>query len=183
VIRRSPRSHRLFYEQTTSRGYETGTSGWARAGTRGHDRHVVKHDLQETRDRECPAVSANTAWEPMVRRGRRFESVRGLETKALQIGIWCCLRWRDFDASRVRDGHILGLAGTFGHARRLATQPGTCSTRSHATTAKQSSCKRASGIARADARLTTSFAKEVDLSNGSPANPTAYNTLTPPAST
>ncbi len=32
----------LFCEQTTSRGYETGTSAWARAGTRGRGRRVSK---------------------------------------------------------------------------------------------------------------------------------------------
>jgi hypothetical protein len=32
----------LFYKQTTHRGYETGTSGWTRAGTRGHGRHDLR---------------------------------------------------------------------------------------------------------------------------------------------
>jgi hypothetical protein len=32
----------VFCEQTTVRGYETGTSAWACAGTRGHSRHVSK---------------------------------------------------------------------------------------------------------------------------------------------
>src|SRR4029450_4142283 len=41
------------------------------------------------------------------------------------MGMLCCLQWRDFESSRVRDGYILGLAGTRGHARQLATQPGT----------------------------------------------------------
>src|SRR6266545_833538 len=36
------------------------------------------------------------------------------------MGMSCCLRWRDL-SSRVRDGYILGLAATRGHARRLAT--------------------------------------------------------------
>jgi hypothetical protein len=38
----------------------------------------------------------------MVRRGRRFESVRGLAEKSCKWGIWCCLLWRDFDG-------VLGL--------------------------------------------------------------------------
>ena len=34
--------------------------------------------------------------------------------KALQMGMQCCLRWRDVDASRVPDGYILELAITRG---------------------------------------------------------------------
>jgi hypothetical protein len=50
-----------FYKQTTWRGYETGTSAWARAGTPGTPDTPQRRDLQEKRDRECPDVYANTA--------------------------------------------------------------------------------------------------------------------------
>jgi integrase len=45
----------------------------------------------------------------------------------------------------------LGLAGTRGHARRLATQPGSCSRHSIATTHSKSSCKNAVGVSLPDA--------------------------------
>jgi hypothetical protein len=77
--------------------------------------------------------------------------------------------WRDFDASRVRDGSILGLAGIRGHVRHLATQRGTCSRPSMATTCSESSCKPRFGVARVGAKLTTSFAREVVVHvHGSP---------------
>src|SRR4029450_4659546 len=34
------------------------------------------------------------------------------------VGGLCCVRWRDFESARVRDGYILGRTGTRGHARR-----------------------------------------------------------------
>ena len=59
-----PGCRSLLREQTTTRGYETGTSGWARAGTRGHSRNSVKGEFAGKRDRQCPAVPALTALEP-----------------------------------------------------------------------------------------------------------------------
>jgi hypothetical protein len=61
--------------------------------------------------------------------------------------IYCCLRWRDFDASRVRDGYIWDWRA-LGHARRLATQAGTCSRHSIASTHSRSSCKQANETTR-----------------------------------
>src|SRR4249920_3475792 len=96
----------------------------------------------------------------MVRRGSTVRVRQRAFLKALQMGVLCCLRWRDFDASRVQDGYIFGLAGTRGHARRLVTQPGTCSRHSIATTCSKSSCKNAVGVSFAGTTLTPSFAKE-----------------------
>ena len=46
----------------------------------------------------------------------------GFDIKSLQIGIWCCLRWRTIKASRVRNGYTSWeLAVTRGHGRRLAS--------------------------------------------------------------
>jgi hypothetical protein len=76
------------------------------------------------------------------------------------MGICCCLPRRNVRASRVRDGYILGLAGTRGHARRLAAQPETCSRHSIASTHLKTSCKAGVGVACSDATLTPSFARE-----------------------
>jgi hypothetical protein len=76
------------------------------------------------------------------------------------MGIYCCLRWRDFHASRVRDGYIFGLAGTRGHARRLATQRRACSADSKAQIESERSCKPTFRVARAGATRTPSFASE-----------------------
>jgi hypothetical protein len=75
-------------------------------------------------------------------------------------GMCCCLARRNLRASRVRDGYILGLAGTRGHARRLAAQPETCSRHSITPTHPKSSCKAEVGVACSDATLTPSFARE-----------------------
>jgi hypothetical protein len=82
-------------------------------------------------------------------RGLR-RSVRGLCTKALQIG----LGWRDFDASRVRDGYILGLR------REMSRVPARARVIRSPTTGSESSCNPSVGVARAGAKLTTSFARE-----------------------
>jgi hypothetical protein len=85
----------------------------------------------------------------MVRRGSTVR-VRQRASKC------CCLARRNLRASRVRDGYILGLAGTRGHARRLAAQPETCSRHSIASTHPKSSCKAEVGVACSDATLTPS---------------------------
>jgi hypothetical protein len=96
----------------------------------------------------------------MVRRGSTVRVRQRACRKALQMGTQCCLRRRITDASRVREGYILGLAGTRGHAGRLATHPETCSRHSIATTYSKSSCKQAVGVYRAGATLTPSFDRE-----------------------
>jgi len=96
----------------------------------------------------------------MVRRGSTVRVRQRASRKALQMGICCCLPRRNLRASRVRDGYILGLAGTRGHARRLAAQPETCSRHSIASTHPKSSCKAEVGVACSDATLTPSFARE-----------------------
>jgi len=83
------------------------------------------------------------------------------------MGISCCLRWRDFDASRVRDGYILGLAGIRGHARHLAAQLERVRSHSIATASSKSSCKQAIDVSRAGAKATPSFARE-GVSDSSP---------------
>src|SRR5919108_388576 len=51
----------VFCERATARGYETGTSARARAGTRGHWRHTANGRFAGKRARECPRVYAVTA--------------------------------------------------------------------------------------------------------------------------
>jgi hypothetical protein len=87
----------------------------------------------------------------------------GLNKKDLQMGILRCLHGRKSDASRVRDGYILGLAGTRGHPRRLATQRMTWSGHAIATNDSKGSCKAASCVARTGAEVTTSFAKRASM--------------------
>ena len=77
----------------------------------------------------------------MVRRGSTVRVRQRALDKALQMGISCCLRWRDLDLSRVRDGYIFGLAGTCGHARRLATRAHGVVGRPVAITWSESPCK------------------------------------------
>jgi hypothetical protein len=75
----------------------------------------------------------------------------------------CCLQWRDLDASRVRGGYILGLAGTRGYARSSATHAGAPRRTVLAVPESESACKPPVDVAHADAKLTPSFArKEVD---------------------
>jgi hypothetical protein len=108
-------------------------------------------------------VRACTRLPPLNFHGKEGVTVRVRQracTKALQMGMLCCQRWQDFESSRVRDGYILGLAGTRGHARRLATQRGTCSRDSITTAHPKNSCKHQPGVARAGVRLATSFARE-----------------------
>lgn len=76
------------------------------------------------------------------------------------MGLQRCLLRRNAEPSRVRDGYILGLADTRGHARRLATHRGTCSRESIGTTGSETACKNRFGVAHAGANLTTSFARE-----------------------
>ena len=103
----------------------------------------------------------------MVRRGSAVRVRQRASRKALQMGICCCLPRRNVRASRVRDGYILGLAGTRGHARRLAAQPETCSRHSIASTHPKTSCKAEVGVACSDATLTPS-----SLERRSPGIPT-----------
>ena len=95
----------------------------------------------------------------MVRRGRRFESVRGIaQSPANAIFVLPAMaRSRPFAGTR---RYILGLTGTRGHARRLATQPGTCSRHSIATAHSKSSCNSSLAVARDGAKLATSFTRE-----------------------
>ena len=107
-----------------------------------------------------PWVATGCVRRSMVRRGSTVRVRQRACLKALRMGILCCLPWRDLDSSRVRDGYILGLAGTRGHARRRATRRGTRSRHSIATTRAKSSCKQAIVVARAGATVTPSFARE-----------------------
>jgi hypothetical protein len=60
----------VFGEQTTRGGYDTGTSAWARAGTRGHDRHASKSRFAgKTWSREPGRVRQYPLGTSMVRRG------------------------------------------------------------------------------------------------------------------
>ena len=74
----------------------------------------------------------------------------------------CCVA-RSGEISIVRgyeDGYISGLAGIRGHARRLATRRGVCSTESIADYNSKSSCKLTPPVAWVGAKVTTSFARE-----------------------
>jgi hypothetical protein len=104
----------------------------------------------------------------MVRRGSTVRVRQRASRKPLQMGICCCLPRRNVRASRVRDGYILGLAGTRGHARRLAAQPESCSRHSIASTHPKTSCKAEVGVACSDATLTPFFAKRVSRSSALP---------------
>src|SRR6266511_2180540 len=69
----------------------------------------------------------------------------------------CCLPWQDFDASWVRDGYILGLAGT----RDVARHGEACwGTRHRLTGRSENPCKQAIGVAQAGSTRTPSFARE-----------------------
>jgi hypothetical protein len=98
-----------------------------------------------------PWVASGCRGRQMVRRGSAVRVRQRASRKVLQMGICCCLPRRNVRASRVRDGYILGLAGTRGHARRLAAQPETCSRHSIASTHPKSSCKAEVGVACSDA--------------------------------
>ena len=133
-------------------------------GTRGHARTPKTHredaicrKIVAAIARPCPPLP------PQNLHGKEGVSGSSPEEglpKSPANGHLCCLRWRDFDASRVPDGYILGRAGTRGHARRRATRPETCSRHSIATTHSKSSCKHAVAVARAGATLTPSFVRE-----------------------
>ncbi len=71
----------------------------------------------ENKPKPLPSVATACVRRSMVRRGSTVRVRQRACTKALQIGIWRCLPWRDFDAAWVRDGYILRLADTRGHAR------------------------------------------------------------------
>ena len=141
--------------------------GYISESTRGHPRALPAHDdwlICRTN------MSANVrACTPLPR--QNFHGKEGVggssppegSVKALQVGICCCLRWRDFDASRVRDGYNFGLAGTRGHTRHLATQRATCSRQSIGNRNSESSCTHVFGVARAGTRQLTSFASEGSL--------------------
>ena len=137
--------------------------GYIRLGTRGHARSrstraegsICKKNVI-SRARSCPPVPPQN----MVRRGSTVRVRQRASTKALEMGMLCCLRWRDFESARVRDGYILGRAGARGHARRLATQSEACSVHRSVISVKESPCKRRFGVARAGAKVTTSFARE-----------------------
>jgi hypothetical protein len=107
-----------------------------------------------------PLIATGCRDPKMVRRGSTVRVRQRASRKALQMGICCCLARRNLRASRVRDGYILGLAGTRGHTRRLAAEPETCSRHSIASTHPKSSCKAEVGVACSDATLTPSFARE-----------------------
>jgi hypothetical protein len=62
--------------------------------------------------------------------------------KTLQMGLSRCLPRRKLRSSRIRDGYILGLAGSRGHARRLVAHARACPTESIAATDSESSCKK-----------------------------------------
>jgi hypothetical protein len=67
-----------------------------------------------------PPVATSCRRTLMVRRGSTVRVRQRACTKALQMGMLCCPRWRDLDSSRVQDGCILDwrtLAGTRDVAR------------------------------------------------------------------
>lgn len=109
---------------------------------------------------------AETAWSDplltlMVRRGSTVRVRQRAWKKALQMGMLCCPWWRDFGSSRVRDGYILGLAGTRGHARPLDTAWNVLETlNSDRSLGKFLQTTRVD-VARAGATLTFSFARGV----------------------
>src|SRR6266487_3607837 len=89
------------------------------------------------------STSSHAATNPHGKEGVDGSSPsEGFCTKVLQIGILCCLRWRGLHASRVRDGYILGLAGTRGHARHLGTYATMCSRHSIATRGRKVPAER-----------------------------------------
>ena len=77
---RLERSHvslavRLFAKQITNRGYETGTSAWAREGTRGHGRHALK-----------PRFAAGT-WSRVRDRARRYRPRTSMVRRASAVRV------------------------------------------------------------------------------------------------
>jgi hypothetical protein len=134
---------------------------WSPAGATGGSPWQVEVSRKRLRQAKTVAVGCHRLPETfMVRRGSAVRVRQRASRKALQMGICCCLLRRNVRASRVRDGYILGLAGTRGHARRLAAQPETCSRHSIASTHPKTSCKAEAGVACSDAMLTPSFARE-----------------------
>ena len=87
--------------------------------------HEVNNSLAKDASRsartERPVMPAATP--SMVRRGSTVR-VRQRASRKTCKWAFCCLSRRELCVSRVRDGYILGLAGTRGHARRLATRLG-----------------------------------------------------------
>ena len=63
-------------------------------------RSARKPQTSEIRCRGLPPVAARSACKEGIDGSSPSEAC----LKALQMGIWCCLRWRDSDTSRVRDG-------------------------------------------------------------------------------
>ena len=148
-------------KQATARGYEAGTSARTRAGTRGHGKSSERPDSQEKHAPHRPSLGRQFRGSTSMVRRRSTVRVRQRAcAKALQIGLWCCLRWRDSDDSRVRDGYILGLAGIRGHSRRLGSYATMCSRHSIATRSPKSSWEARVCVARTDAELPPSFDRE-----------------------
>jgi hypothetical protein len=84
----SSTSH-LFQQQTAERGYETGTSGRARAGTRGHTRHGSKARFAgNTCSRMPDRVHQYRPGTSIVRRGGRLDS-RALREAAQGSPVSC----------------------------------------------------------------------------------------------
>src|SRR6266536_6425309 len=96
----------------------------------------------------------------MVRRGSTVRVRQRACRKALQMGLCCCLSRQNRDASRLRDGYILGLAGTRGHARSSATHARASPRPVIARSEAESACKPRVNVAHAGTTVTPSFARE-----------------------
>jgi hypothetical protein len=115
---------------------------------------------ERLRQAKSVAVGCDPLPESLVRRRSTVRVRQRACIKALQIGMWRCLRGRIVDVPRVRDGYILGLAGKRGHARRLATQPERAQVTQLRRLTPKSPCKQAIGVCCAGSNRTPSFARE-----------------------